>query len=285
MKFSQRIGQTSVKSIIQLKSMDSDLRSSLWNVFYVSYGQPIKESNITNIRNTKFYGFISTIWFSFFIKPVDDIPPYTENLIKYLRDLFFQWSWYEVYDFIEFVVKNPAPFGKNILNERFNIVLERELSGYRFIGDDLAPITDENQILEIQKALDVAQSKGLSGVYIHLKTSLEMLSDKKNRDYRNSIKESVSAVESISQLISGNSTAELGKALKVIRDSIGLHVALEQGFTKLYGYTSDGDGIRHALFEETNLDIEDAIYMLISCSAFINYLVSKSDKAGINLNK
>jgi len=33
--------------------------------------------------------------------------------------------------------------------------------------------------------------------------------------------------------------------------------------------------------DEPNLDIEDAKFMLVSCSAFVNYLVVKAQKAGI----
>ena len=47
---------------------------------------------------------------------------------------------------------------------------------------------------------------------------------------------------------------------------------------KIYGYTSNGDGIRHALLEEDSLEYEDALYMLVSCSAFVNYLISKFEK-------
>jgi hypothetical protein len=36
---------------------------------------------------------------------------------------------------------------------------------------------------------------------------------------------------------------------------------------------------------ESDLDIEDAQFMLIACSAFINYLVAKADKAGIKLTQ
>jgi len=62
-----------------------------------------------------------------------------------------------------------------------------------------------------------------------------------------------------------------------------MHPSLKQGFEKLYGYTSDDDGIRHALLDEANLDMEDARFMLVSCSAFVNYLVVKAQKAGISL--
>jgi hypothetical protein len=123
----------------------------------------------------------------------------------------------------------------------------------------------------------------LKGVSIHLTEALRKLSDRKSPDYRNSIKEAISAVEAICQKITNDQNAELGKALKILRTKLNIHGALEQGFTKIYGYTSDGDGIRHAMMDEANLDQEDALYMLISCSAFINYLISKANKAGLQL--
>ena len=94
----------------------------------------------------------------------------------------------------------------------------------------------------------------------------------------------MSAVEAICGLISGKSTS-LGNALKEIerKSQIRLHAALEKSFESLYGYTSNADGIRHALLDEPSLDSEDTQFMLVSCSAFINYLLSKSAKAGIKL--
>ena len=120
-------------------------------------------------------------------------------------------------------------------------------------------------------------------VAIHLNSALEKLSDKESPDYRNAIKESISAVEAISSQIAGKDKAELAEALKVLSEKIELHTALRQGFIKLYGYTSDADGIRHALLEETKLDFEDAKFMLVACSAFINYLKVKASKAGMDL--
>ena len=93
--------------------------------------------------------------------------------------------------------------------------------------------------------------------------------------------ESISAVEAISKVISGDSKAELGQTLKLIENNIGLHPALKKGFLAIYGYTSDADGIRHAMINEPKCDFEDAKYMLVSCSAFINYLIMKATKARI----
>ena len=64
-------------------------------------------------------------------------------------------------------------------------------------------------------------------------------------------------------------------ALKKLDDSLNIHSALKSAYSKLYGYTSDKDGIRHSILEEPNLSFSDAKYMLVSCSAFINYLIGK----------
>ncbi|WGS63939.1 hypothetical protein [Marinitoga aeolica] len=52
---------------------------------------------------------------------------------------------------------------------------------------------------------------------------------------------------------------------------------------KLYGYTSDEKGIRHALLEgeSTNISFDEAKFMLVSCSAYVNYLIEKVSKIGL----
>ena len=120
-------------------------------------------------------------------------------------------------------------------------------------------------------------------VRVHLQSSVDLFSDRKNPDYRNSIKESISAVEAVCQIITGEEKATLGQALKKLEEKgIELHEALRKSFSNLYGYTSDADGIRHALLEESTLDFDDAkFFMLVSCSAFVNYLAAKGTRAGV----
>jgi hypothetical protein len=86
------------------------------------------------------------------------------------------------------------------------------------------------------------------------------------------MKESISAVEAACQVITGERTATLGKALK----KIGVHRAIEEGFLRIYGYPSDADGIRHALSDDSTVDVDDARFFLVACSAFANYLIAKS---------
>ena len=68
--------------------------------------------------------------------------------------------------------------------------------------------------------------------------------------------------------------------LRLIEKKGILHQALKKAFSALYGYTSDADGIRHALLDESTLTKADARFMLISCSAFVNYLKELSDGGG-----
>ncbi|KAB0477571.1 hypothetical protein, partial [Pseudomonas vancouverensis] len=115
-----------------------------------------------------------------------------------------------------------------------------------------------------------------SGVQLHLNQALKLMSDRQNPDYRNSIKESISAVESICKIITQDDKATLGKALKIIEEKYSLHAALKSSLSQLYGYASDGDGIRHAMLEESILSYIDAKFMLVSCTNFINYLIEKT---------
>ena len=111
-----------------------------------------------------------------------------------------------------------------------------------------------------------------AGVAAHLQRALELLSDREQPDYRNSIKESISAVESMARVVVENPKATLGDALRVLEKRGTLHPALKDGFGKLYGYTSDEQGIRHAMLDEPSISAADAKFFLLSCTSFANYL-------------
>jgi hypothetical protein len=227
--------------------------------------------------------FVELLWTDYFKQPLDNIRNKTWSYIYgQIREHFFKCSWNEVYDFIEFIANNYRDKDNNKEFMKYcNSILERELSAYRFVGGKITPITSEPEISEIEKALDTRDS--LKTVKTHLKRALELLSDRESPDYRNSIKESISAVEAICKLITNNEKATLGQTLDQIGNKVDLHPALKKAFDSLYGYTNDAEGIRHALLEESHLSFEDAKFMLVSCSAFINYLINKASKAGIEI--
>lgn len=290
MIFSQRIGRTPLSKEIQLESVDNELKNGLWNIYnlYILDKISDKHNYEFNISPIDFYS--NTIWHHYFKKPIDEIPEGFYGVRNSIRKYFFSCEWYKLYDFLEFNIDilDENIFRQSIdkqkIFENFNEILEREFAGYRFIDQTLSPITNTIEIKDIEESLsNTERFTSLKSCNTHLKSALEKLSDRLNPDYRNSIKESISAVESLTKILSKNSKDSLGAALDKIKGKLKIHSALERGFKQIYSYTSDTDGIRHALTEEPNCDFEDAKFMIVACSAFINYLIIKADKAGIEL--
>jgi len=203
-----------------------------------------------------------------------------------IKRYFFGCSWNEAYDFVVFIANNPIGdyTSNNVAFAAFcNDVMERDLSAYRFVNGRIAEMTSEEEIAEVEEAQQPTGS--LRPVARHLNRALALLADRDAPDYHDSIKEAISAVEAMCNLIAESSSATLGQTLKKLarKNTVTMHPALKDAFNKLYGYTSNAEGIRHALLKASDLDFEDAKFTLVSCSAFINYLRAKSAKAGINL--
>ncbi|WP_312423325.1 AbiJ-NTD4 domain-containing protein [Anaerospora hongkongensis] len=275
MRFSERCGFQSPRKTFQINDMDESLRALIWNDLTMCYWNIYKDGNLDDTRSVQ--SLVIEIWSSFLKKPIDDLSKLRTVAISQIRKYFFSCEWYEVYDFIEFIANNFDDDGE--IDQEFidfcNCTLEKEMSGYRFVYNKIAPITSESEIKEVEEAL--YHFEKFRPVSIHIDAALRLMSDKENPDYRNSIKESISAVESACMIISGDSKATLGKALTIIEKKHPLHGSLKASFDKLYGYTSDAEGIRHALLTESNLDLYDAKFMLVACSSFVNYLIAKTN--------
>ena len=182
-------------------------------------------------------------------------------LITGLREEFFNWKWYEVYDFVEFVANNYPYQNRDTFISVCNGYMERECSAYRFVNELIVRITDEEEVAAIEQALEKSQGP----VRTHLHVALEKLSSREKPDYRNSIKESISAVESLVANALGQK-GTLGQLIKKLEEKTGLHPALGKALSNLYGYTSDEDGIRHAILESKQLSFEDAKFFLQAVS-------------------
>lgn len=274
-KFSDRMGITKPPTL-QLRSIDDALRNSIWNVLAkLLFPSAWQRAAIT-------------IGVDLLKIAIDDIRAYSDDSARlWLYNKYFgSKEWYEPYNMLQFVVENIQYLRGGALSREHaiteaNQVLERELSAYRFVGTELVPITSEAEMRAIEEAMAQSLKTRMSGVEEHLRSALAMLGKKPEPDYRNSIKESISAVESAVKLITGTRGGGLDDAMNVLAAKTGMHGALKSGLSKLYGYTSDASGIRHAMLEESTVDYDDAKFMLVSCSAFVNFLIAKADAAGL----
>lgn len=275
MDFSQRMGLVPSIKVAQSDSIDSDLMNGLWNVLAInlfSKFEPYSRYDSNAIQKSNLEPVIIHLYAEFLKLPTDTIPYYWSDFRNYLRKVFFELTWHRTYSLLEFFVGAINDGPAKVLTEEFNRVLKRENSAYRFVAGKVTPITSNEEIEEVEKAL--AGSDNYAAVRTHLQTSLVLLTDKTNPDYRNSIKESISAVESLVKKLVGDDKATLGQALKILETKHNLHASLKSAFMTLYGYTSDAGGIRHALLANTATPTNsDARFMLICCSAFINFTI------------
>ncbi|BCA79290.1 hypothetical protein [Desulfuromonas sp. AOP6] len=277
MRFSQRQGITPKNKLVQKEAIDDDLRNGLWSLIKIYYWDRYDRDRHSMygrcdyVDGSNMEHLFFSFYFHYFKMPTDTIHKYFYDALDSLRKYYFAAQWYEIFDLIEFIAEYGFEDSKESFQKACNTVLERENSAYRFVNGVITEITSDQEIQAVEEAIDNAKS--FKGVKKHLETALGLLANKQNPDYRNSIKESISAVESLVKNISTDDKATLGNALKQLQDSRGLHPALKNAFSSLYGYTSDAQGIRHALMEESTLTKADARFMLVSCSAFINYII------------
>lgn len=186
-------------------------------------------------------------------------------------------EWYVIFDFIERYLHICDDSKCSQMVKVFNEILEDEVSAYRIIDKMVVPITNESEL----ETLSSAMNSDYDAASVHIYKALELFANREKPDYENSIKESISAIESICASITGTTggNATLGKTLRKLKEAgIHIHPALESAFSSLYGYTSDESGIRHGSIDFTAAPAEDAKFMLITCSAFMNYLIEKKSK-------
>lgn len=290
MKFSERMGYTKPKDVIQNKSVDSDLKNDLWNILYVRYfDEPIRESNSLEACYTGFHQMFVNTWIFYLKQKINDIPFNPKDIATHIQGNFFseRSPWYLPYEIIEFIYSSFSTYYTEDLiiqhrketEELFNLVLSQNISGYRFINGLFVAITNEQEIQTLKDAL--INNDEYSTVTSHLNKAISLLSDKNAPDFSNSIKESVSAIESYFKVFFQKPTISFGDALNNLEHKHGLDKQIKDSINKIYGYCNNKGAIRHGLHPGDTTDkitVAEAKYMLVTCSAFINYLKETSTK-------
>ena len=288
--FSDRNNIDKLNETLQIDSFDERTRIQMYNYF----------SYIFNDRGymVDYENLYIDILLDVYCEIIDNYDAYSISIYirkckEYIKSTFLHDRYDAVLSLIEYLVNRidsdrsrVAPKivydsngnGKCVhLQEVINELFEKECVGYRFVGKKIVAITDRIEIEEIEESL---QSE-YEGCRAHLEKAVGFLADREQKDYKNSIKESISAVESICCIIADKRKATLGDALNILERKCGLKGQLKSAFEKLYAYTNnDKGGIRHAegvLVSEVSF--EEAKFMLVSCSAFVNYLIAEYGKA------
>jgi hypothetical protein len=197
------MGFRPVREAIQVDSMDDALRNALWNGMFLAYferGPDLSGSPVR--RDDPMYDVVTSLWMHVMGRPIDNLPYLWIQVQESVKEYFFECPWYAVYDTIEFLAeRGPDAENNGGFMSWCNAMLTRERSAYRFASNKLARITSDEEIVAIEGALKAASP--VQPVRDHLQHALSLLSDRKTPDYRNSIKESISAVEAVCKLLPG----------------------------------------------------------------------------------
>lgn len=283
MKFSERYGYVKPVDVLKRGGLDTEGATALCNC-YDHLDKWLNRYDVDNrFRYDESYTRMEeSIWCFFLNQRRDDFYGHNSHKVVATQYLLSNNNeWYLKFDMIEFsikVLRSTCPKGDRHYNDivdafvrLLNSTFKRLNYAYRIVDDLIVEITDEEEIKTIEDAVEQA-----STIKIHLLSALKHLSDRPSPDYRNSIKESISAVEALCREVTDENT--LGEALKRLeKNGLKIPVFLKSGFEKLYVYTNnDKTGIRHALMDDADVpQYDEAKFMLVACSAFVNYIQGK----------
>lgn len=290
MKFSERYGYVKPSEVLKRGFLDEEGKTALCNCFdHLAKWLNHYDVNCYNHRYDQSYTQLEeTIWCFFMNQRRDDFYGYkSHQVVATVYLLSNEYEWYYKFDMMEFAIRVLKHTNENDRNYQtiiddfiklINSTFHRLNYAYRVVNNEIVEITSQEEIAAIESAIN----DSVNNVKMHLQTALELLAKKPVGDYRNSIKESISAVEAVCRERTGKNT--LGDALNVLsKKRIEIPGVLKVGFEKIYGYTNNKEtGIRHALMDDEGTYVpssEEAIFMLVSCSAFVNYLYTKISKA------
>ncbi len=220
MRFSQRMGLTPIRGAMQKDSMDNALRYGLWNAIEKYYWYDAL-NQWRHVRSTHMETLPALLYRDYFKLPQDDLPNTWTEFHRDMKNQFTSCEWYAVYDFIEFLANVRTitlyPIDRFAFIQECNFIMERELSAYRFVNTQIAPITSDEEIATIEHATATAEaSDPLRPIAVHLRQAVTLMADRTTPDFRNSMKESISAVEALCKLITGDDKTTLGAALNKI---------------------------------------------------------------------
>ena len=276
--FSERYGYIKPSSVIIRERMTDDIQNAICSCFD-RLGESLEYFSYDRMYFTRLK---KSVWVYFFNQRENLFSP-GNRVNNVITDFIVSdEDWNRKLDLIEFSIKilyrfESYPNYIKLIDEfvsQLNWEFKRLNFAYRIVKQEVVEVTSEEEIIAIEDAI----SNSSNNIKLHLNKALELYSKRPAGDYANSIKESISAVEAFCREKTGENT--LGKALNQLESSgIIIPKMIKSAFVNFYAYTNSPEsGIRHALMDVDGTytpSKEEALFLLVSCSSFINYLNSK----------
>ena len=268
--FSQAYGYEELPQPLKLEEISEGARTKLWSLLYnfVSY-ESVGYRVEGNWR--KILCFLHVMRYEC---ALDEFRNSTGEFIdKYKTEIMFG-RFNEVFDLLLAIMRRPE-CPREFIRLVSDVFKESRLA---YVVDIDPPptiypaVTREEGEAVLQATTELSNA-GLAGAVNHLRKAADCINQ---GDSPGAVRESIHAVESTARSFAPNVTT-LEPALRSLEKAGGLHPALKQAFSNLYGFTSDEQGIRHALIDnpQANVGQDEAVFMLGACASFSSYLARK----------
>lgn len=196
---------------------------------------------------------------------------------NWVNNLLNEAEYHDTLSFVEFIIRHESCPGT--LCDDIKSAFERVPMAY-YIQDvnalpTVIPRFSDESGEALQQAIESIEEAKMEGAATHLRDAAKHIN---NQQYSDSIADSVHAVESVARLISPKKANTLRPALDSLENAwVIKHKVLKNAFSKLYDYTSDEQGIRHALLDKNSPEVglDEAMFMFGACASFAAYLVNK----------
>lgn len=277
--FAQAEGRKPLPAPLNLEELSQEARAVIWRVLHRSLDAHANERPYT----TTVGGPWSTIVQDHFVfeqlRPIDEFVDDLPVWVDQLKAIVFSGEYWEVLDFLQWLLRHRSCPGDMLEVLKQALIYSRV--AYRLIdeGPTFMPAVTVQEGDAIAEAIEQIGSTGIEGASGHLQAAGGFLVAGK---YADSVRESIHSVESVACQIDPDSANTLDPALKALAKHGTIHPALQKGFSTIYGYTSDADGVRHKSIEDGSpVDQSDAVFMLGACASFVTYLINKGREAGL----
>lgn len=272
--FSQAQGYEDLPSLLALEQLSSDARLEIWNLLYHHADRSSQSNPIgTRVLTSGWLSVAKTLHVDFLKIPLDDFRPLTRSFVDHYREYVLDiLPFNRVFDLIQMIMRHdncPHEFISAVegIFERCRLAYFVDTNGPATI----LPMSTRQEGEAVREAIDIFHTAGLTGPVAHLRQAGQLINQ---GDWSGSIRESIHAVESIARNLTPDEATAFAPALRSLEKIHPIHPALKHAFIRLYGYTSDEEGIRHPLINSADSPAgrDEAVFMLSACASFTSYL-------------
>ncbi len=212
------------------------------------------------------------------VSPIEE-----DEVVAYIRDCLASCEWYEFYDSIEIItgliseadLRAPSAFHRELSSFRrsVNQFLQMANSGWTLDGQGkLTRVLGESVT---RNELAVESSGTIPDATKNHTKKARLLLERTPHDYANSVKESVSAIESAGRTLVPTAST-LGDVVKVLKKRMDFPSMMADVIEKLYVFANAEPGVRHGGLDLDRVSRADAEFCHSISISILLYLTSFS---------